>query len=260
LDSVDAAKLNMTLTGMATALEGRGDQLGQFFTQWDNYLTELDPHLTALEADLGYSPQVLGTYADAAPHLLRTGANFAVTGASLVAKADDLDAFLRGVVTAASSAEAFLAAVESPLKEFNGQWLPVTALGAAYSPELGCLIRSLHEHKEVYNKVFAFGGDRAVEVSAGFLPSMAPYKMAKNRPKLVRGTGPACYPVATLKQPSIPHFNFDDGTAGIYSDTGKSPAGAPKDPLGLYLNAFNDWFGETGVGTLIKGLSKGAHQ
>ena len=46
------AKLNMTLNAIATALEGRGDQLGENLETIDDYLKRLNPQIPALVEDL----------------------------------------------------------------------------------------------------------------------------------------------------------------------------------------------------------------
>jgi len=253
LDSVDATKLNSTLTAMSTAIDGRGEKFGQFFSDWDHYLKQVNGHLPALEADLRSSAEVFGTYADAAPALIDTASNLGKTSATLVANAKSLDEFLSSVVVAAGSAEALLRGVAGPLVAFNREWLPVTTLGAEYAPGLGCLVHDLHHYVKVFDRFFGGAGDHAFYAHTGFLPSQDPYTLADNRPKLVRGVGPVCY----QDDPTPAHVNFDDGTAGVYSpDATGQPVGPPENPVALYYETLRSWFGESGANAFLQELTK----
>lgn len=254
--AVEPAQLNKTLTAMSTALQGRGDKLGQVFTDWDSYLKQLEPHLPALEADLRAAAGVVDTYADVAPDLIQTASNLGTTSQTLVSKSQEFEALLTGVVTASGTLERFLTVLENPLVAFNREWLPVTALGGEYSPEFGCIIDELHEHVQVFNKVIAYG-DNSADIALGFLPAMKPYSFADNRPKLVSGIGPTCYATATKARPSIPHIDFDDGTAGVYSSKNTGlPADITDNPVGLYLETVRSFFGESGLQVLLDDLKK----
>ena len=52
LRAVDPAELSTVLNGLAGALDGRGEQLGDIITQVDAFLGKLDPHLDTLQTDL----------------------------------------------------------------------------------------------------------------------------------------------------------------------------------------------------------------
>jgi phospholipid/cholesterol/gamma-HCH transport system substrate-binding protein len=255
LEAVKPTELNSTLTAMSTALDGRGEKFGQFFTDWDHYLGRVDSHLPALEADLRSSAKVLDTYADVAPQLIDTADNFGTTSDTLVTNAEEFDALLSGIVPAAESTKTFLNAAEAPLVAFNREWLPVTGLGAEYSPEIPCVVHDLHEHLRVFNKVYAYN-DHSIEAAVGFLPSQNPYRASKNLPKLVRGVGPACYSDPSGQGRRVPHINFDDGTAGIYSAQASEPVVPADQPIGLYFELIRSFFGESGYNAFLQGLPK----
>jgi len=262
LRAVQPAKLNSTLTAASTALDGRGDRFGQFFEDWDSYLSAVDPHLGALETDLALSPQVLNTYADVTPQFIDIGDNFSTTSNTLSARQRELDRLLEGTVEGADAASRLLLALEQPLLAFNAQWGPVTALGAEYAPAVGCIIESLNKHIHIYDKFF--GNPKENEhyfyAKTGFLPAMEAYTLADNTPKLVTGLGPNCYREATAQDPALPHVNFDDGLAGVYSDesTGR-PVGPADNPVQVYTDLFDSWFGEGVLDTLLS-AAEGADQ
>jgi len=257
LQAVKPSDLNSTLTSMSTALDGRGEKFGQFFSDWDGYLAEVDSHLPALEADLKSSRDVLRTYADVAPALISTADNFGNTSATLVANAGQLHELLVGVATAADAARTLLATLESPLEGVVRQWSTVSALGAEYAPEIGCVIHALHRHVQVFNPFFGSAGDHAFYAATGFLPSHEAYTLSKNRPKLVSGVGPACYP----EDPTPAHVRFDDGTADVYSaDATNQPVGPADNPVSLFEETFRSWFGDSGLHALLEALEKGPKQ
>jgi phospholipid/cholesterol/gamma-HCH transport system substrate-binding protein len=257
LQAVNPAELNSTLTAMSTALDGRGQKLGEFFTDWNGYLAQVDAHLPALESDLQSAPGVLETYADVAPALIATGDNLGRTSATLVANAQQLHDVLVGVVSAAGAARTLLQAVASPLDGFVREWLSVTALGAEYAPEIGCVIHDLREHVKVFNPFLGGAGDHSFYAATGFLPSQEAYTLAQNRPKLVSGIGPRCYPM----EANPAHVNFDDGTAGVYSASATNqPVRPAHNPVSLYEDTFRSWFGDSGLNALLNALQKGSKQ
>ena len=69
LRAVQPAELNMTLNAIATALEGRGDQLGENLETVDSYLKRLNPQIPALVEDLRLTAQVSDIYADVLPEV-----------------------------------------------------------------------------------------------------------------------------------------------------------------------------------------------
>ena len=59
----------MTLNALATALEGRGDQIGENLETVDSYLKRLNPQIPALVEDLRLTAEVSDTYADVLPQI-----------------------------------------------------------------------------------------------------------------------------------------------------------------------------------------------
>src|ERR1700761_4328422 len=71
-DRIDPAKLNETFGAIAQSVSGRGEKIGQAFSDLDSFLAKLDPVLPALSNDLAMTSVVANTYADAAPDLMKT--------------------------------------------------------------------------------------------------------------------------------------------------------------------------------------------
>ena len=263
LTAVDPVRINSSLNAAATALEGRGEKFGRFFSDWDSYLKAVDPHLGSLEDDLETAPAVLETYADAAPDLIDAGDNGAVTSGTLTGQQEDLEAALRGTVKGAEAADNLLRTLHGPLAAFNRNWLPVTSMVAAYSPNVGCIIDGLNEHVNVFSKFFgnAGKGEHYFYAKTGFLPGMEPYTFPENKPKLVGGVRPTCYRSGTAADPTVAHVGFDDGTKDVYDDANTDkPVGLADDPVEFYEELVQDWFGYNALGDLVDGGAEGSGQ
>ena len=69
LRAVQPADLNMTLNALATALEGRGEQLGENLETRRQLPQAAQPQIPALVEDLRLTAQVSDTYADVLPEV-----------------------------------------------------------------------------------------------------------------------------------------------------------------------------------------------
>jgi len=262
LTAVDAKALNNTLSQSAIALDGRGDALGQFITQVDQYLRDFNPHLPRLASDFRRGRSVLQTYTDVLPDLVATGTNAATTSVTLDENLATLHAFLTDIVGTARSVGSFLDVLEEPLVRSLREITPVTELLRVYSPEVGCLIDSLKESTNAAS--MSLGKEvPGVQARAGFLPGQDAYSAAENLPKIVTGVGPICYPLPSKDMPLLPHVRFDDGTKTVYDGIGPTvDPGSLDDPFGSAhetssekeANAFADYlalveayFGPDGV-------------
>src|ERR1700737_242051 len=69
LGTLDPAKLNETLGAIGQALSGRGEKIGQAFSDLDSFLAKFDPSLPALSHDIAASPPVINPSRGGAPAL-----------------------------------------------------------------------------------------------------------------------------------------------------------------------------------------------
>src|SRR3954452_16055247 len=93
LRAVRPADLNATLNALATALGGRGEQLGATMDELDTYLGRISGHLPTLREDLVKLADVAGTYDLAAPDLLAVLQNVTTTGQTIVDNKAQLGSF-----------------------------------------------------------------------------------------------------------------------------------------------------------------------
>ena len=108
LRTVQPAELNMTLNAIATALEGRGDQLGENLETVDSYLKRLNPQIPALVEDLRLTAQVSDIYADVLPEVGTILQDTVTTTGTLEDREVQLNALFTNVSNFSVSARTFL--------------------------------------------------------------------------------------------------------------------------------------------------------
>ncbi len=139
LRAVRPADLNATLTALATALEGRGEQLGQNLETVDSYLKRLNPQIPALLEDLRLTAQVSDTYADILPEVAQILDNTVKTTGTLESKESALNATLRDIRSFSNTARSFLAANGENLRELGELSTPILRAVARYSSTIPCM-------------------------------------------------------------------------------------------------------------------------
>jgi phospholipid/cholesterol/gamma-HCH transport system substrate-binding protein len=217
LRTVQPGQLNQTLTALATALTGRGEQLGRTIEQLDAYFTQFNPHLPTLQHDLEALAGVAGTYDAAAGPLLDLLANLTVTSRTVVERKAQLSAFLTDVTGAADTTRDLLARNEVDIIRVNKVNRGVIELLAKYAPEYPCFFRG---YAGLVPRIHAALPDhlpgstrknRAAAVVIEFVPSFPTYQYPIDLPEFKDTRGPNCY---GLPNPplSLPRLQFKDGT------------------------------------------------
>jgi phospholipid/cholesterol/gamma-HCH transport system substrate-binding protein len=143
LRTVQPADINMTLNAMATALEGRGDQLGGNLETIDSYLKRFNPQLPQLIDDLRLTARVSDTYAEVMPQIAQILDNTVTTTGTLEDREVKLNALFQDISSFSDTARGFL--------EDNGDNLiRLSEIGdeqfgvfAKYAPEYECLTKGI---------------------------------------------------------------------------------------------------------------------
>ena len=209
LRAVRPADLNMALNALATALEGRGDQIGETLVDLDDYLGVIDDHLPTLREDLVRLAEVAQTYDDAAPDLLGVLGNLTVTSKTITQKRKEIDVFFSDVGGLARTSQRFLADNEANLIRIGEVTAPILELLATYSPQFPCLIKGAADYKPLLAKTFE--GNEIKQYIELFTPQYEAYGRDDIPEYGEVGHGPWC---AGLPNPPIPigPNSFDDGT------------------------------------------------
>ncbi|WP_054814433.1 MCE family protein [Nocardia arizonensis] len=192
LEKIEPAKLNATLSAIGTALDGRGNQLGETLTRADAYLKEINPSIPALQRDAVAAAEVTDIYADTAADLLRTLDNATVTGATIARSEDELDAVLLNVTGLANTGTAVLGENERDLITSMALLRPTSELLLEYAPALNCVINGLGSLMPLAELLFGGGPDPWLAFNTNFLLAGEPYKYPGDLPKVNATGGPRC--------------------------------------------------------------------
>jgi phospholipid/cholesterol/gamma-HCH transport system substrate-binding protein len=143
LRTVQPAELNYTLTALATALEGRGEAMGENLSTLEDYLRRTNPQIPALVEDLRHLSKVSDVYRAAVPELARLLRNSVSTGHTFIEKEQKIQALFADVAAFSSTSKDFLDANGDNmvrLGRLSARQLPVYA---KYAPEYPCLLESI---------------------------------------------------------------------------------------------------------------------
>lgn len=199
LRAVRPADLNATLNALATALGGRGEQLGETMDQLDDYLGEIDEHLPTLRTDLIKLADVADTYDMAAPDLLDVLRNVTTSSETIIDNKDQLGVFFSDLQGLANTSSRVLSDNETNLIRFGEVTEPVLRLLAVYSPELPCLIKGAARYAPRLARTFE--GDQIKQYLEVGTPQYSAYD-EDDRPTYGEvGHGPWCL---GLPNPQVP--------------------------------------------------------
>jgi virulence factor Mce-like protein len=213
LRTINPAKLNATLNALATALEGRGERLGENLELVDGYFTQLNPKLGTIKTDISGLADVAEIYADAAPDLVRMLRNFSVSTQTIAEKSQAYAGFLAGTAGFATTTQRFLEANEDRIIRVNQVGRPTLELLARYSPEYPCLLEGLTQSNDFIGRAFANG---ELHITLEVVRSRPAYQPGEE-PRWGENRGPACYGLPNPPRP-WPGNKFADGTRGASSN------------------------------------------
>jgi ABC-type transporter Mla subunit MlaD len=158
LRTLQPVKLNATLNALATALEGRGNALGENFVLADQYFRDFNPNLDTFNQDISGLADLADSLGDAAPDLLRLAANSASSLQEVVvAKQDTFTEFLRGTQGFATTLTRVLRDNESSFVDLADNSRKILGVFEKYSPEFPCLLRGLTDIQKRVEATFATG-------------------------------------------------------------------------------------------------------
>ena len=251
LRSVRPADLNATLNALATALGGRGAQLGETLDQLDGYLTAISPHLPTLQQDLVKLADVADTYDLAAPDLIDLLGNLTVTSKTVIEKEQDLDVFFSDVQGLATTSTRVLGDNEAGLIRVGEVTEPVLKLLATYSPEFPCLIQGAAAYAPRLAETFE--GNQVKQYLELLTPQYRSYD-ERDLPEYGEvGHGPWCSGLPDAPVPIGPNA-FDDGT-DLDDDppTGVLPNPAAREGAGRATTA-SGYAGSAGEQAIVNAL------
>lgn len=194
LTAIQPQKLSVTLTAIASALQGRGTELGQTLDDINSYLKQFDTQLPALDTDIRELVGVTQTYSQASPGILQTLNDFANTGQVIVSEASNLDSLYSTVTGASQSLTTFLDQNQQNIINLSTDSQGTLQTLARYSSEFPCVLSQLTTFAANMNKVLGAGTSRpGIAVTVNEVPARNPYIDKTNTPKYGDDLGPHCY-------------------------------------------------------------------
>lgn len=243
LRAVKPAQLNATLNALATALQGRGDQIGRNLEQVDSLLGKVNPELPTLVRDLRSLSDVADIYHQAAPDLLQSLRNLNVTGKTIADRRGTIEQIIPAVTGVALKGDRFMTENGPKIIGFNIANRAGLELVAKYSPSLPCVFEGL---LKLQPRAEEAGGGRnsTFNVTVEIVKPRPAFKYPLDLPEFKDHRGPRCY---DLPNPAVPFPDYlaldgteddlwwkepdpaDQGAAG----RGRGISGVFVDPAGM---------------------------
>jgi phospholipid/cholesterol/gamma-HCH transport system substrate-binding protein len=210
LGTLDPAKLNQTLGAVSQALSGRGEKIGQAFSDLDSFLAKFDPSLRALSHDIAVSAPVFNAYADAAPDLVKTVDNSVKISQTIVDEQHNLDALLISAIGLADVGNDVLSANRKGLTDVIHLLRPTTDLTNEYNKALWCGFAGLAELAK--NPPLS---EPSINIIASITWGAERYRYPTNLPKVAATGGPQCL--------DLPKRPFNTNAKVVVTDIGANP-------------------------------------
>ncbi|HEX3779671.1 MAG TPA: MCE family protein [Pseudonocardiaceae bacterium] len=229
LQAVQPQKLSATLTAVATALQGRGPELGQTLDELNSYVGKLNPQLPTLEHDLSQLANVSNTYNKAAPDLINALNNLTGTSETVASEQNNLENLYSTLTTASDNLQNFLSANENNIIGVSTQSLPTLNVLARYSPEFKCFLTDMANLVPKVNKTFGVGTNQpGLHATIEITINRGPYEPGQDDPAYLDNRGPRCYDFNPQPNP-FPEYPPD----GPLKDGSTSPPAANTSDTGL---------------------------
>jgi len=225
LQAVKPEKLNATLNALATALQGRGDQLGHNLEQADALLKKINPQLGTLVYDLNALSDTSDIYSDAAPDLLQTLRNLNVTSKTITDKQATIEDIIPMVTGTAQKGERFMEENGPKIIGVNIANRDGLDLFARYSPSFPCLFKGMEKGRAAAEA--AGGGDGPTfNLTIEIVKPRPAYKYPLDLPEAKDQRGPRCWGLPNPKVP-FPEPLARDGLEDDLWWKNPDPANAP---------------------------------
>ena len=227
LRTVQPAEINQTLNALATALEGRGELIGENLETVDSYLKRINPQIPAIVEDLRLTARVSDTYAAVMPEIAQILDNTVKTTGTLEGREAKVRALFTDVAAFSDTARGFLEVNGDNLIRLGEVSEAQLRVFAKYAPELNCLTRGIVEVGKLQAEAFR---NFTLHIVLETLPAQPRGYTAQDVPRLGEDRGPSCLglPNPPYSQ-SNPLGHQPDLNDGVDEPTGKGTSRAATD-------------------------------
>lgn len=217
LQAVQPQKLSTTLTAISTALDGRGEQLGQTLVELGQLVEEINPHVPQLTHDLRALVEVSDTYTEAIPDFVSALDDLTVTSRTVYEQRANLDALFADLTTSSRDLESFLRANSDNLIRLADSSRDTLELLAKYSPSYPCFLKQMASLVDAARPVFGGGTDApGLHATIEVVVNKGKYEPGKDTPEFNEHRGPRCYDPKQMGYPfpdQPPDGPLQDGTS-----------------------------------------------
>src|SRR5680860_251411 len=201
LRAVQPAEINYTLTAIATALEGRGEAIGNNLVVLNDYLERTNPQIPALVEDLRLLSEVSDDYRAVVPDLARFLRNSVTTGNTFVEKEQKIQALFVDTADFSDTTRDFLEANGENIIRLGELSVPQLNLFAKYAPEYPCLLKGQENWLPQADNNWR---GHTLHINLEMLPSQPTGYSTADSPRFGAKNGPHC---ETLPNPPYSQAN-----------------------------------------------------
>ncbi|WP_028661772.1 MCE family protein [Saccharomonospora saliphila] len=196
LRAVQPQKLASTLGAVATALDGRGERIGDTLGAAADYLHEFNPNLPKLHQNLRDLTEVSHVYGDIAPDLLDALTDTATTLTTVDERGDDLRGLYERVDTTSAEVTGFLRRNADNLIRLSATSRRGLELASKYSPAFACTLTAMEQLKPAMDAVLGAGtGEPGLHLEGTITTEpRGAYEPGRDTPSYTATGGPRCYP------------------------------------------------------------------
>ncbi len=219
LQTVQPAKISMTLNAISSALEGRGEQLGETFETFNAYLKKLNPEIPQFLEDLRKTADVSAIYTDVLPQLGDILDNTVTTTGTLEGREQKLTDLFLDVAGFSDTTRTFLADNEDNIVRVGEVSAAQLRVLARYSTEIPCLTAGIVTAGQYQAEAFR---NFTLHIVLETIPRQPRPYGPQDAPRYGDDRGPSCLnlpnPPWNQDNPVKRTPNFDDG---VDEPTGK---------------------------------------
>lgn len=211
-EKVDPIKLNATLAALAQALDGLGGKFGASISNSNDILAQLNPKMPQIRYDVRQIANLAEVYIKASPDLWGFLQNAVTTARTLTQQQGDVDAALLSAVGVGDTGREILQRGGPYLQRGAADLVPTAQLLDAYSPELFCMIRTIHDLVPKVAKAVG-GNGHSLSGTGTVLAAPNPYIYPDNLPRVNArggpGGAPGCWQTITRQLWPAPYLVMD---------------------------------------------------
>ena len=247
LRTVQPAEINQTLNALATALEGRGEEIGKNLETLDSYLRRVNPQLPDVVEDLRLLAKTSDLYSDVFPDIATTLRSSVTTGHTLVQRERKLNKLFDDVSAFSDTTRGFLDQNEGNLIRVNQLAAAQFRVFGKYAPEFPCLTTGIVNAGK--RQAEAFRGF-TLHINLELLPHQPRAYGPQDKPRYGDKRGPYC---GSLPTPAYNQQNRAP-SPGNADDGVDEPTGKGTNRTGPGWAETDAYAGSADEATFVRGL------